>query len=79
MKKSNKLALCLGCTILIFYVANMMFHNYMFDKNIRTYNQGDVYSTQEAKMKVVHIIDPELHATNKFSIFRKEKAQLLLC
>ena len=73
MKKSNKWAVALAVLIVAYYIGNMAYHKYNFDKNIRTYNPKDLFDTQRSRIKVVRIIDNKLLANNKIVILVKDK------
>jgi hypothetical protein len=79
MKKSNKWAVVLSVLVVTFYIGNMAYHKYNFNKNIHSFKPKDVFDTQRSRIKVVKIIDSKLRAANKIYILGKEEKGLINC
>ncbi|MBP6610066.1 MAG: hypothetical protein KA206_03155 [Paludibacter sp.] len=75
MKKSNQLALGLFGVVLLFYISNLIYHKTSFEKNIHSFPPQYVFDSQQNKVKLICIIDPQKQAANKISIVKQDKSE----
>jgi len=72
---SNQLMLLLSLLTLVFYISNLAYHKFNYEKNLHTYNPKDVFDNKKNRIKVVKITDNQLRATNKITILKRDKSE----
>jgi len=72
---SNQLMLLLSLLTLVFYISNLAYHKFNYEKNLHTYNPIDVFDSKNNRIKVVKITDNQLRATNKITILKRDKSE----